>query len=186
MNKSVFLKSALALALAAPLLASADSQVVVGAGPSAVANLNFQVVIPRVLLLQVGNISTVDLVDFNLSAPAVQPGLGGAGVGRTNGTVVPVRVLGNNGVITIASVGSAGGLTSGGNSIPWSQVTTSSSDATNFASPAPGGASVTVARNTGSTLVTNRTADWTFNYANTTVVPAGTYTGSVVYTATMP
>jgi hypothetical protein len=169
MNKSVFLKSALALALAAPLLASADSQVVVGAGPSAVANLNFQVVIPRVLLLQVGNISTVDLVDFNLSAPAVQPGLGGAGVGRTNGTVVPVRVLGNNGVITIASVGSAGGLTSGGNSIPWSQVT-----------------SVTVARNTGSTLVTNRTADWTFNYANTTVVPAGTYTGSVVYTATMP
>src|SRR3990167_8561083 len=65
-NKSLILKSALALALATPLMASADSQVVVGTG-SAAANLDFRVVIPRILLLQVGDASNVDLVDFDLS-----------------------------------------------------------------------------------------------------------------------
>ena len=180
----ILLKSALALALAAPLMASAESQLVVGAG-DATANLNFRVVIPRVLLLQVGDASSVDLVEFNLTAPPIEPGLAGAGVARTNGTTVPVRVIGNDGPITITSAGSVGGLQNGADSIAWSEITATSSDATGFPSPTTEGSAVPLTTNLGA-RVTNRTANWTFNYSNSTVVAAGTYDGSVVYTATMP
>lgn len=181
-NKSLILKSALALALATPLMASADSQVVVGTG-SAAANLDFRVVIPRILLLQVGDASNVDLVDFDLSLGPIEPGTGGP-VGRTNGGVVPVRVVGNDGNITLASAGTSGGLANGPDTIAWSAITATSSDPA-FDSPAPAGASVGLTPNVGA-RVTNRTANWTFTYANNTVVAEGTYTGSVTYTATMP
>jgi hypothetical protein len=182
-TSNIFLKSALVLAMAVPMLAMADSQLTVGTG-SAAANLNFRVVIPRVLLLQVGNATTVDLVEFNLTAPAIEPGLGGAGVARTNGTIVPVRVLGNNGPISIASLGTLGGLANGADTIPWSGITAVSSDLTGFPSPTTAGSTVNLTTNLG-TKVTNRTANWTFNYSNTTAVAAGTYNGSVVYTASM-
>jgi hypothetical protein len=34
--------------------------------------------------------------------------------------------------------------------------------------------------------VTNRTANWTYAYANTANAAAGTYEGTITYTATMP
>ncbi len=178
-------KSAIALAIAAPLMASAESQLTIGSG-SASADLNFRVVIPRVLFLAVGTgaaglttDTTVDTVTFDYTSNPADVG---------TGNVVPVRVLGNNGVIALAS-SNTGALTNGtGDTLPWSEITATSSDATNFASPPPAGGSVNLGLSQG-TKVTSRTANWTFSYANTTVAAPGTYgvtNGTVTYTATMP
>jgi hypothetical protein len=178
----IFLKSALVLAMAAPLMASADSQLVIGNATQttgASANLDFRVIIPRVLFLQVGNATTVDEVEFDLGS--TQPGSGT--VNRTNGTTVPVTVLGNGGLVTLTST-NGGDLISGTDTIPWSQIAATSSDPTNFPSPSPVGAAVSLGLTAGK--VTNRTADWTFTFANSAVVGEGTYVGQVTYTATLP
>jgi hypothetical protein len=193
MKKHLLLKSALALALATPLLASAESQLRVGAG-SAAANLDFRVVVPRVLFLAVGagaagladdpNINTVTF-DYTTNPAAVGTG---AAAGAITGNVVPVRVLGNNGVIALASTNTGDLANGAGDTIPWTEITVESSDAANFDSPAPSGASVNLGLSSG-TRITSRTANWTFSYANTAVVAPGTYgttNGRVTYTATMP
>jgi hypothetical protein len=187
-KKSLLLKSALALAMAAPLMASAESDITVGAG-SASADLTLRVVIPRVLYLAVGtgnatlaDNATVDTVEFNYSTNPQDVGTGAA-AGAVTGNVVPVRVFGNNGQIQIAA--SNGTLTEpvSGDTIPLSSISATSSDAANLPSPAAGG-SVNVAVSTG--RVTNRTANWTYAYANTANAAAGTYEGTITYTATMP
>jgi hypothetical protein len=192
-KKSIFLKSAIALALATPLLASAESQLTIGAG-SAAAKLDFRVIIPRVLFLAVGTGSaglttdtTIDQVTFDYTTNPAAVGTGAA-AGAITGNVVPVRVLGNNGVIALASTNTGALTNATGDTIPWSEITATSSDATNFASPAPTGASVNLGLSTG-TKVTSRTANWTFSYANNAVAAPGTYgttNGRVTYTATMP
>lgn len=192
MNKSLILKSAIALALAAPLLASAESQLVIGAG-SAAADLNFRVVVPRVLFLAVGTgaaglatDTTEDTVTFDYTTNPAAVGTGAA-AGAITGNVVPVKVLGNNGVIALTS-SNTGALTNAtGDTIPWTQITATSSDTTNFASPAPSGAAVNLGLSSG-TKITSRTANWTFGYANTAVVAPGAYgttNGKVTYTASM-
>ncbi|MDM7949003.1 hypothetical protein [Hydrogenophaga sp.] len=193
MKKHLFVKSALALALAAPLLASAESQLTVGAG-SAAANLDFRVIIPRVLFLAVGtgaaglaDNATVDTVTFDYTTNPAAVGTTAA-AGAITGNVVPVRVLGNNGVIALASTNTGDLANGAGDTIPWSEITAVSSDAANFDSPAPSGASVNLGLSSG-TRITSRTANWTFSYANTAVVAPGTYgttNGRVTYTATMP
>jgi hypothetical protein len=193
MKKALLLKTALAVALAAPLLASAESQLTVGAG-AASARLDFRVVIPRVLFLAVGTgaagLATntfTDTVTFDYTTNPAAVGTGAA-AGAITGNVVPVRVLGNNGVIALASTNTGALTNATGDSIAWSEITATSSDATNFASPAPTGASVNLGVSSG-TKVTSRTANWTFSYANTAAVPPGTYgttNGRVTYTATMP
>lgn len=195
MKKHLLLKSALALALATPMLATAESQLRIGAG-SAAANLDFRVVVPRVLFLAVGtgaaglaDNATIDTVTFDYTTnPAAIGGGAAAAAGVITGNVVPVRVLGNNGVITLTST-NTGDLENGaGDTIPWSEITAVSSDAANFNSPAPAGASVDLGLSAG-TRITSRTANWTFSYANTAVVAPGTYgttNGRVTYTATMP
>lgn len=201
-NKSVFLKSALALALAAPLLASAESQLVVGTG-NASAKLDFQVIIPRVLFLAVGsgaagtalaNNTNVDDVIFDYTTNPAAVGTG-AVAGAITGNAVPVRVVGNNGVIALTAT-AVGALNNGsGDTIPWSEISATTSDA-NLPTPAIlSGAGVPVPSNVATstgTKITNRTATWTFGYANSTVIPAGSYgstdgtkNGRVTYTATM-
>ena len=189
----ILLKSALALALATPLLASAESQLTIGTGTAA-AKLDFRVVVPRVLFLAVGTgaaglttTTTVDTVTFDYTTNPGAVGTGAA-AGAITGNVVPVRVLGNNGVIALASTNTGALTNATGDTIPWSQITATSSDTTNFASPAPSGASVNLGLSSG-TKVTSRTANWTFSYANANVVAPGTYgatNGRVTYTATMP
>ena len=187
MNKSLILKSAMALALAAPLLASAESDLTIGTG-SAAAKLNFQVVIPRVLYLAVGtgnatlaDNGTVDLLTFDYSsAPAdIGSGVDSAAQG------VNVRVLGNNGQIAIAASGSGTGLVSSldaADIIPWTEVLASSTVPA-LAAPAVGG-SANPTLTAGK--VTNSSAVWNFRYSNTAIAAPGTYTGQVTYTATMP
>jgi hypothetical protein len=193
MKKALLLKTALAVALATPLLASAESQLTVGAG-AASARLDFRVTIPRVLFLAVGtgatglaNNTSIDTVTFDYTTNPAALGTGAA-AGAITGNIVPVRVLGNNGVIALASTSTGALSNAGGDTIPWSEITVISSDATNFASPAPSGASVNLGVSSG-TKVTSRNANWTFSYANSVAVPPGTYgttNGRVTYTATMP
>lgn len=185
--------AAAATALALPLTASAESQLVIGAG-SASARLDFRVVIPRVLFLSVGtgnalplaNNGTVDTLTFDYTANAADVGSGTASAGQS----VNVRVRGNNGQITLAAA-TTGALTNAtGDTIPWSEIAGTSDQATlpSPALPLTGtGATSNVALNAGK--VTDRTATWTFRYANTAVVPPGTYgttNGRVTYTAAMP
>ena len=197
-KSSLILKSALALALVSPLLASAESQLVVGTG-SATARLDFRVIVPRVLFLGVGtgaaaaipaNNTTIDTVTFDYSTNAVALGTGAA-AGSITGNVVPVRVIGNNGVIALTAA-TTGALTNGtADTIAWTEISATSSLAAlpSPAIPATGtGAASNVTVSSG-TKVTDRSANWTFSYANSTVVAPGTYgttNGRVTYTAAMP
>ena len=192
----MFVKSAVALALAAPLLASAESQLVVGTG-SASARLDFRVVVPRVLFLGVGTgagaltaSTTIDTVTFDYSSNPAALGTGAA-AGAITGNVVPVRVLGNNGQVTLTA-NTTGALTNAtADTIPWSEISATSSLA---ALPSPvipntgAGTASNVTLSSG-TRITDRTANWTFSYANSAVVAPGTYgttNGRVTYTAAMP
>lgn len=196
MKKALLLQSALAVALATPLLASAESQLVTGAG-NATARLDFRVIVPRVLFLGVGTgatsfatNTTIDTVTFDYSANPAAVGTGAPASLITN-NVVPVRVVGNNGQVTLAA-STTGALTNGTtDTIPWSQITATSSQA-GLPSPVIPNTGAGVASNvalTAGTKITSQTADWTFSYANSAVVPPGTYgttNGRVTYTAAMP
>lgn len=193
-KNSLLLKSALALAMAAPLMASAESQLVTGAG-TATARLDLRVVIPRVLFLGVGagaatplaSNGSINTLTFDYSTNPLDVGTGAAAASISNdgplpgGNAVPVRVFGNDGQITITATNPAN-LTSGADTIPFTELSVST---TNAALPAPG-------FNGGTSLptlagrVTNQTANWAYSYANATTPAFGTYTGRVTYTATMP
>lgn len=197
MKKALLLKTTLALALATPLLASAESQLIVGGTASAVARLDFRVVVPRVLFLGVGagagslaDNATIDTVTFDYTTNPAAVGTGAA-AGAITGNVVPVRVVGNNGQVSLAA-STTGALTNlAGDTIPWSEITATTSLA---ALPSPiipntgAGTARDVTLSSG-TKVTDRAANWTFSYANTAVVAPGTYgttNGRVTYTAAMP
>ncbi len=187
------IKTAVALALATPLLASAESQFVVGTG-AASAKLDFRVVIPRVLFLGVGSgaaalstTATVDRLTFDYTTNPNTIGSGAAAASITNtagfvGNAFPVRVFGNNGQVHLAAAGGPN-LTSGTDTIPFTQIT-GTSDSIDLPNPVLGAAAVNVAASAGK--VTDRTANWTFTYTNTVVAAAGTYDGQVTYTASMP
>jgi hypothetical protein len=192
----LFVKTAVALAMAVPMFASAESQLVIGSG-SASARLDFRVVVPRVLFLGVGtgaatfgNNTTVDTVTFDYSGNPADLGTGTA-ANTITGNVVPVRVVGNAGQITLAA-NTTGALTNAtADTIPWSEISASSSLA---ALPSPvipntgAGATSNVTLSSG-TKITDRSANWTFSYANSAVVAPGTYgttNGRVTYTAAMP
>ena len=191
MKKALLLKTTLALALATPLLASAESQLVTTG--SAVARLDFRVIIPRVLFLAVGTGSagtatnaTIDTLTFDYTATPALVGSGTASVAQT----VNVRVRGNNGQVALTAA-TTGALTNAtADTIPWSEITTSS-DSTNLPSPTipltGTSAATNVLLNGG--RVTDRAAVWSFAYANSAVVAPGTYgttNGRVTYTASMP
>ncbi|WP_066271672.1 hypothetical protein [Hydrogenophaga palleronii] len=191
------LKATLALALATPLLASAESNLV--ATGSATARLDFRVVIPRVLFLGVGtgatviplaNNTTVDMVTFDYTTNPTAIGTGAPATTIT-GNVVPVRVVGNNGQITLTA-STTGALTNAtGDTIPWTQITSTSSLPA-LPSPVIPATGAGVASNvtlSSGTRVTDQSANWTFSYANAATVAPGTYgtnNGRVTYTAAMP
>lgn len=201
--KKLALALALTSILAAPYVAHAESSVVTGATPSTTARLDFRVIIPRVLFLAVGTgaagtaltaNSTIDQVTFDYTTNSGAVG-SGAAAGSIVGNVVPVRVVGNNGAISLSAT-TSGALTNGvaTETIPWSEISVVSDQAATFPSPVipltGTGAGSSVAISSG-TKVTNRTANWTYSYANSAVLPAGTYgtsvnNGRIIYTATMP
>jgi hypothetical protein len=196
---------ALAAALVAPFAASAESNFQTGAGAlSAAANVDFTITIPKVLFLQVGtgtlfaNNPAVNLITFNVPAANVGNGTAVAATAGSgdlgNGTVTAI-VRGNAGNVTLGA-STLGAINNGaGDSIPWSQVTTtpaSLSTATVLSAPTlANGASSNVTL-TAVNKIVNQDARWTYAYANGAIVPAGTYgginanNGRVLYTATLP
>lgn len=157
---------------------------------TAQARLDFRIVIPSILLLEVGAPgATINELVFTPSGVQVEAGtpVTGSG-GNEGGSVVSVRVFGNDGQVTLNSFSDAQ-LTSGSETIPWTEILVAATggiahpaftadgamSAPSTPSPGPGG------------RITNQSGTWeyTFNNSNAAVA-AGTYTGRVTYTASMP
>lgn len=173
--------ASLGLLALAPVHAESDFQTGNGA-LSATADLDFRVIIPRFISFRVGTTgATVDLVEFTVAAANVGTG---TDVVRTNGggAAIPVQLISNVGNVTLAAAGSGTGLVSGGNTIPWTEIDGTSSDAANFPVPAVGASNVL----TATAGIISRTANWSFTYDNTNTIAAGTYNGTVTYTASAP
>ena len=207
--RNLIIKTAVAAALALPLLANAESQFNTAAGPSsAAAKVDFQITIPRVLFLQVGtgtNFATnpaVDLITFSVPAANVGDGTVIAGAGGNLGTgKVTAKLVGNAGAIVFASTVPNGISDGAGSTISYAQIATASvvGATGNLLTPPAlvDGATTNAAADgvTSGTKVTNRDATWTYTYLNTVAggVPAagvyggvGVNQGRVTYTATMP
>lgn len=198
--KATLLATALLAGL--PLAAQAESQFVTGAGAlTANAKLDFQVVIPKVLFLQVGtgtnvaNNAAIDMITFTVPAASVGNSTAVAGTGGTTGASgVTARLLGNGGDITLKA-SSVGAMNNGaGDTLSFAQIASASNNAL---LPAP--TLVDGAATAGSTAtivatnkVVNQTATWTYSYLNSVTPAAGTYGGAgvnngrVTYTASMP
>jgi hypothetical protein len=196
--KRIILAVAVGSVLAAPGVSMAELTVATGAGTlSTTARQDFQVIIPRFLQFRVGaTAGTISLVNCDMTANAAALGnavnqacLGGdAGAGVSN-----VSVVSNAGQITLTAT-TLGQLQSGANNMPFSEITTNTSSANVPAPvlPALGGVSPTVNVVMNAAPITNRSALWTYGYANTTVYAPGTYggvnvqNGRATYTASSP
>jgi hypothetical protein len=187
---STALACACALLLGAAPPAQAASNFATGNSGtlSASVNLNFSITIPRFILLRVGSAAAVNTLVYAptasdlINSSGVLPTGGDTGAGNTD---VTVRVVGNGGSnVTLTAVTSAPNLVSGGNAIPWTTLAVSS----------PTGAITAPPFNTGSTVLTpsggvvNQSGSWRYTWTNpaNTVYAAGTYTGTVTFTAAMP
>jgi hypothetical protein len=211
MRISSVVKGLLAVsAVAVPLLAHAESNVVTGAAtatPGAQAHVDFQITIPKYLYLRVGtgsaypttlaNNTAVDLVQFAPAAGTVGNGTAVAGTGGDlTGGVETAAILSNSGNVTLNAT-ATGALSDGaGDTIAFTQISTTASTLTSAtALPAPvlaNGTSANVVLTAPASKIIVQDAKWTYSYLNTVNPPAGTYggvnvnNGRVTYTATMP
>ena len=203
MNRSKSCLLAAALATALPFAAQAESDVDVdtaaGNPPlSTQASLDFEVIVPSVLFLQVGtgaaltDVATIDLLTFTVPGANLGDGTPVAATGGNGASGVTARLIGNGGNITLAS-STLGALGNGnaGETISFTQI---ESETSNTALPVPAlldGTSNSVTVNATNRVV-NETATWTYSYANTVIPAAGTYGGAnlnngrVTYTASLP
>lgn len=191
---------AAAVLVATPLVAQAESQFVDGpagpAGLSASARLDFQVTIPKILLLQVGAVGSINRIDFDLSGTPSIVGNGTAqaataGSGDLGNGAVTAILKGNGGNITLSSL-TSGALGNGaGDTISYSQIVATSSNPA-LVAPALADAASTTTTVTATGKVVNQSAQWTYKYANSALVAPGVYGGTdtnnsrVTYTASMP
>ena len=189
---------AVALALAIPLAAQAESNVQTGAGAlTTTARVDFSVVIPKILFLRVGSAGAgIDAIVFTVPAASVGNATPIAGTGGDlTGGVVTAVVQANSGTVTLNAT-ATGALSDGaGDSINYTQIVTTAATnttATILAAPVlANGTSGNITLTPVSKIV-NQDAKWTYTYSNSAVVPAGTYGGvntnnsRVTYTVTMP
>ena len=188
-NKAVAL--ALLTAGLVPLAAQAESNLQTGAGALSVsARVNFSIVIPRLLFLQVGtgtllaNNPTIDTITFTPAVGVIGDGSvvnATAGSGNLGNGAVTVRVIGNTGTVSLGATGPANLTNVASNTIPWTQIATA----------VTGGATHPTINGTGTTFTpsngaVNINGTWTYTYLNANVPGAGTFTGQVLYTATAP
>lgn len=193
-------RSLLAAAVLAvlPLAANAESTTVTTG--SATGRLDFQVTIPRVLMLQVGSTgSTINSIDFDMSATPAAVG-NGVAVAGSNGDLgngsVTAKVLGNNGNITLVATSGGALKNAAGDTISYAEITTTPTSLTTgtvlsaptLADGASGAVTLTAVNK-----IVKQDAKWTFAYKNTNPVAPGVYGGSaaggngrVTYTASMP
>ena len=195
----------LGASLSVPQLANAESGVTTGGGTiTADARVDFRIIIPQFLMFRVGTGTntavdgTIDEITFDYTS---NPGAVGTGApagsitgGDAGGSVVNTSVISNGGQITITENNNSGGagLDNGaGSTISFAEITTNSSSGNLTAPTLSDGGGNTSAPALNILGVTNRQAQWTFAYANSGVVDAGTYGGStnggrVTYTASTP
>jgi len=180
------------MGLAANQGALAD-QATCNAAGCTTANLpvNFTIVIPAFLRLQVGAVGAAASVQWNTAVTSANIGTGnvspdtvtngGAGAGLVAYALVS-NISTNN--ATITATGSAAAFLSGANQIPYTDVNETAVGITGaaVALPVPG-TPTTVAPTAG---VINRAGTWAYYYVNNTIYPSGTYTGTINYTATQP
>jgi len=182
-----------------PQAASAESNSDSGASPSASARLDFRITIPGVLRFQVGQAgSGIDIIDFAPPAATLGDGTDTQGTGGDKGNgVVTVDLFSNAGQVTITESNNSSGSgldNDSGDTIPYSEIVTTSSDGTGFAAPTlsnAGGGTSEPTPTGGNGKVTNRTESWSSAYDNSAAYPAGTYGtnsngGRVTYTAATP
>lgn len=218
MKTSMALRTLLgAASMALPLMALAESNVQTGAAtaaPGATAHVDFSIVIPKILFLRVGTGSTypgsltgtapalssngaIDEIIFSPTPAQLGTGaLAGTG-GDLTGGVETAAIVSNSGNVTLSAT-SLGALSDGaaGDTIAYTQITTvASGNTSGTILPAPvlaNGASASILINAPASKIIVEDAKWTYSYANSAVVPAGTYGGvntnnsRVTYTATMP
>ena len=174
--------------------------------------LNFAIQIDKYVFFRIGDGAwptpggTTSQVGFSLSPtiPAVPttPANGNNTAVNWNGAAPPFAVTASSNVLPV-EVRSNGGqvsvhatvttpLTSGSTTIPMNVISATSSDS---ALPAPTipatgtGTSINVTgggTGTVNSLVTIRTANWTFAYDNSVSRPAGNYNGQLSFTAAVP
>ncbi len=207
--RNVILKSAVALAIAVPMFAHAESATVTGAGAlNTAARLDFSITIPKVLFLRVGtgglygaaSVGTINLIDFQVPVANIGDGSSIAATvasGDLGTGAVTALLRSNAGVVTLLAA-TTGALTNATtDTIPWSEISITNSALVTpaFANTFPHLASLPL---TGSSAnfapapvakITNVGSTWTFAYKNTNTVPFGTYgptaNGRVTYTASV-
>ncbi len=185
--------------LATPRATLAESSSCTASPCGTSASVDFRVVIPVFLHLQIGTGSlgttnpTQDLITFDYTANSIDIGTGNPPGSTTGGDVgggvVTAEVFGNGGDVTLNTLLTLGGsgLTDGTNFIAWDEIDTALSAGT-MTPPvlqnAPVAPVVYVANPGG--VVNLRNSTWTYTYANTTTPGAGNYDGTATYTASLP
>jgi len=170
--------------------ANAESNFETGAGATADARLNFEIVIPPFVYFRVSaaGAGTIDTINFSPTATDVYTGGGttaGTG-GDVGGGAVNVVLISNGGDVEITP-SNGGGLTNGGgNTISYTQInTTVVGSITAPTLTDAGGSTETIPANPSGII--NLTSVWTYEYINPATPPAaGTYTDQVTYTAAIP
>jgi hypothetical protein len=164
---------------------------------SASTALNHRITYPRFLRFRVGPAAGIALVTCNMSAVANALGTGvdqACTGGDLGGGASTVEVKSNAGQVRLTVTTTGAMQNAAGNTIPYSEIKSASSNPGNLPAPVltTGAVSpaVNVALNAG--VVTDRAATWTYTYDNSAVYPAGTYggvnvrRGRVTYTAAAP
>jgi len=179
--------SAVAAAISLPHAVRAESNFTTGGGANitATARVDFAVNIPKFVLLQVGTLGAGNIDTITFDVPAANVGdtvarAATAGSGNLGNGAVTVRVIGNNGNMTLGATAPAT-LLSGTDAIPWTQITVAETGGATH--PTINGANATY---TATNKVVNVNGTWTYTYLNTVTPAAGNYTGQVLYTATTP
>jgi hypothetical protein len=179
---------AVVLALAPASSALAGSNFATGSGSlSTSVTVRFSITIPRFVYLRVGSASGVNTLSYAptvaqmVASTAVLGSGGDTGSGNSDLTV---QVVGNAGNVTLTASTGAPTLVSGARTMPWSTLSAISPTGTITAPQFNSGGTVL----TASGGVVNQLGSWRYSWTNpaATVYAAGTYTGTVTFTAAAP
>ena len=180
MGKKNFFMGLLALSLVLGLLSGpAFGESTTSVTNSTQARLNFQIVIPTILYLQVGSIGQGNIDQFSCTLNKF-PGAGSIPMSCAGSSTVPVRVT------VLAASGqpvklTADSSTKMGGTIPFTEITCAAGGV--FSTYTFNNGVLALDSFTGSGL---RQGTYAFTYANTQYHGTGTYTGQVTYTLASP
>jgi hypothetical protein len=205
MKKVVVTALVAATVVATAGTARAESFFVTGAGAlSAPTHLDFTIIVPKILFLQVGTgpvapaltaNGAINLLTFTVPAANVGDStvISSTGGDLSSGAAVTARVVANSGTVTVTTTTPNMLKDAGTDTISYSQiglVVATLTSGTAFTPAALSDGAVTTTTIAPTSNVVNQDAKWTFTYKNQNVVAAGTYgtsanQGRVLYTASI-